>query len=81
VVASGRVTRDHPVAVLVAQSAAQHLLVVRSRARHPLEETFLDSITLGVLQYATCPVATCPVAVIPAAMRRSPNRCAPVTGR
>jgi len=35
VVASGSVIRDHPVAVLVAESAAQHLLVVLPGRRHP----------------------------------------------
>jgi nucleotide-binding universal stress UspA family protein len=63
VAASGAVIRDHPVVGLVAQSAAQHLLVVRSRTRYALAGTLLGSVTQGVLHHATCPVA-----VIPAAM-------------
>jgi nucleotide-binding universal stress UspA family protein len=64
VVASGAVIRDHPVAGLVAQSAAQHLLVVRSRSHSALAGTLVGSVTQGVLHHATCPVA-----VIPAGMQ------------
>jgi nucleotide-binding universal stress UspA family protein len=63
VAASAAAIRDHPVAGLVARSTAQHLLVVRSRARSALAGTLLGSVTQGVLHHATCPVA-----VIPAAM-------------
>lgn len=61
--ATGIVVQDHPVAGLVAQSAAQHLLVVRSRTRSALAGTLLGSVTQGVLHHATCPVAVIPAAV------------------
>lgn len=64
VTAAEAVIRDHPVAGLVAQSAAQQLLVMRSRTRHARAGTLLGSVTQGVLHHATCPVA-----VIPAAMQ------------
>lgn len=64
VAASAAVIRDHPVAGLVTQSAAQHLLVVSSRTRHAVAGTLLGSVTQNVLHHATCPVA-----VIPAAMQ------------
>ena len=63
VAASGAVVRDHPVAGLVARSAAQHLLVVRSRTRHAIAGTLLGSVSQGVLHHATCPVAVIPTAV------------------
>jgi nucleotide-binding universal stress UspA family protein len=59
VVYSG-VIRDHPVAGLVAASAAQDLLVVGSRGRHALAGTLLGSVSQGVLHHATCPVALVP---------------------
>jgi nucleotide-binding universal stress UspA family protein len=61
--ASGGVIRDHPVAGLVAQSAAQQLLVVRSRARGAVTGSLLGSVTQGVLHHATCPVAVLPAAM------------------
>jgi len=61
--ASGAVIREHPVAGLVAHSNAQHLLVVRSRARSALAGTLLGSVTQGVLHHATCPVAVIPAGV------------------
>jgi nucleotide-binding universal stress UspA family protein len=61
--AAAAVIRDHPVAGLVAQSAAEHLLVVRSRARSALAGSLLGSVTQGVLHHATCPVAVIPAAV------------------
>lgn len=63
VAASAVVIRDHPVSGLVAQSAAQHLLVMRSRTRSALAGTLLGSVTQGVLHHATCPVAVIPAAV------------------
>jgi nucleotide-binding universal stress UspA family protein len=63
VTAAGAVIRDHPVAGLVAQAAAQHLLVVRSRARHAVTGALLGSVAQGVLHHATCPVAVLPVAM------------------
>lgn len=63
VTASGAVIRDQPVPGLVAQSAAEHLLVVRSRARHALSGTVLGSVAQGVLHHATCPVAVLPAAM------------------
>jgi nucleotide-binding universal stress UspA family protein len=63
VAASGAVIRDQPVPGLVAQSAAEHLLVVRSRARHALTATVLGSVAQGVLHHATCPVAVLPAAM------------------
>jgi len=63
VAASGAVIREHPVAGLVEQSAAQHLLVLRSRAHGAVRGTLLGSVTQGVLHHATAPVA-----VIPAGM-------------
>jgi nucleotide-binding universal stress UspA family protein len=62
VAASGAVIRSHPVPGLVAQSAAEHLLVVHSRSRHALTGTLLGSVTQGVLHHATCPVAVIPAA-------------------
>lgn len=61
--ASWAVIREHPVAGLVAHSTAQHLLVVRSRARSALAGTLLGSVTQGVLHHATCPVAVIPAGV------------------
>lgn len=55
--------RSASYAGLVAQSAAQHLLVVHSRTRNALAGTLLGSITQGVLHHATCPVAVIPAAV------------------
>lgn len=63
VAASGAIIRAHPVPGLVAQSAAEHLLVVHSRSRHALTGTLLGSVTQGVLHHATCPVAVIPAAV------------------
>jgi nucleotide-binding universal stress UspA family protein len=63
VVASAAVIRDQPVPGLVAQSAAEQLLVVRSRARHALTGTVLGSVAQGVLHHATCPVAVLPAAM------------------
>lgn len=63
VAASGSVIRDHAVDGLVAQSAAEHLLVVRSHARSALAGTLLGSVTQGVLHHATCPVAVIPAAI------------------
>jgi nucleotide-binding universal stress UspA family protein len=61
--ATAAVIRDHPVSGLVAQSTAQHLLVMRSRSRHALSGMLLGSVTQGVLHHATCPVAIIPAAV------------------
>lgn len=58
----GVVIRNHPVAGLVAESDAQHLLVVRSRTRNALAGTLLGSVSQGVLHHATCPVAVIPAA-------------------
>lgn len=60
--ASGVVIRDHPVAGLVDQSSAEHLLVVRSRARGAVTGALLGSVAQGVLHHATCPVAVIPAA-------------------
>lgn len=60
--ARGAVVRNHPVAGLVAESNAQHLLVVRSRTRHALAGTLLGSVSQGVLHHANCPVAVIPAA-------------------
>ena len=60
VVVHSGVIRDHPVAGLVASSAAQYLLVVGSRGRHALAGTLLGSVSQGVLHHATCPVAVVP---------------------
>lgn len=61
--ATAAVIRDHPVAGLVAQSTAQHLLVVRSRTRHALAGMLLGSVAQGVLHHANCPVAVIPAAL------------------
>jgi nucleotide-binding universal stress UspA family protein len=63
VAASGAVIRDQPVPGLVAQSAAEQLLVVSSRSRHALSGTVLGSVAQGVLHHATCPVAVLPAAM------------------
>ncbi len=54
------VVREHPVSGLVAESAAQYLLVVGSRGRHALAGTLLGSVSQGVLHHASCPVAVVP---------------------
>jgi nucleotide-binding universal stress UspA family protein len=51
------VVRDHPVAGLVAESAAQELLVVGAHSRHAGMAALLGSVSQGVLHHATCPVA------------------------
>lgn len=63
VTATGAVVRDHPVVGLVTASAAQHLLVVRSRTRSAPGGTLLGSVTRGVLHHAICPVAVIPAAL------------------
>ncbi|HZC70753.1 MAG TPA: universal stress protein [Jatrophihabitans sp.] len=55
------VRRDHPAAGLVAEAIDQHLLVVGTRARHPIPATRLGSVAQGVLHHATCPVAVVPL--------------------
>lgn len=60
VVVQSAVVRDHPIAGLVAASAAQDLLVVGSRGRHALAGTLLGSVSQGVLHHATCPIALVP---------------------
>jgi nucleotide-binding universal stress UspA family protein len=52
------VVREHPTAGLVLASAAQHLLVVGRRGRHP--RAMLGSVSQGVLHHASCPVAVVP---------------------
>lgn len=51
------VIRESPAAGLIAESAAQELLVVGSRSRHARIATWLGSVSQGVLHHATCPVA------------------------
>jgi nucleotide-binding universal stress UspA family protein len=55
------VIRERAVAGLVAESAAQRLLVVGSHGRHALAGTLLGSVSQGVLHHATCPVAVIPL--------------------
>ncbi|MEO6885854.1 MAG: universal stress protein [Jatrophihabitantaceae bacterium] len=57
----GGVVRERAVAGLVAESAAQRLLVVGSHGRHALAGTLLGSVSQGVLHHATCPVAVVPL--------------------
>lgn len=51
------VVREHPVAGLVLESAAQDLLVVGGNSRHARIASLLGSVSQGVLHHATCPVA------------------------
>jgi nucleotide-binding universal stress UspA family protein len=60
VVVHSAVIRDHPVSGLIAESAAQYLLVVGGRGHHALTGTLLGSVSQGVLHHATCPVAVVP---------------------
>jgi len=61
VAAHAAVVREHPVAGLLAASAAQYLLVVGNRGRHALAGTLLGSVSQGLLHHATCPVAVVPL--------------------
>ncbi|MBI3688728.1 MAG: universal stress protein [Actinobacteria bacterium] len=51
---------DHPVSGLVAESAAQQLLVVGGHRRHAVAGSLLGSVSQGVLHHADCPVAVVP---------------------
>ncbi|HEV7204182.1 MAG TPA: universal stress protein [Jatrophihabitans sp.] len=51
------VVREHAIAGLVLESAAQDLLVVGGNARHARVASLLGSVSQGVLHHATCPVA------------------------
>lgn len=51
------VVREHAVDALVSASAAQALLVIGEKSRHPDVGTLLGSVSQGVLHHATCPVA------------------------
>jgi nucleotide-binding universal stress UspA family protein len=51
------ITRDRPVAGLIAASAGQRLLVVGSRGRGAFAGAVLGSVSQGVLHHAACPVA------------------------
>lgn len=51
---------DHPVAGLVAESAAQHLLVVGGHRQHAVTGSLLGSVSQGVLHHADCPVTVVP---------------------
>jgi len=58
--ATQAVTRAHPVDGLMAESAAQFLLVVGTHSRHALAGTLLGSVAQGALHHASCPVMVVP---------------------
>lgn len=53
--------RSHAVQGLVAEAAAERLLVVGAHGRHAVAGTLLGSVSQGVLHHATCPVAVVPL--------------------
>lgn len=57
VVVQQSVVREHAVDALVSASAAQALLVIGEKVRHPDMGMLLGSVSQGALHHATCPVA------------------------